>query len=282
MLKIFEGPAGFGHGAGLPAVHGGGDDGAGGGLVGLLDGLLETLSRGLEPGSGASWDPIAGIEALGANVHPLIVHFPIAFLSAFLLLEILGLVLRRPALRTVASGLLYLGAVGAVAAAAAGLVAEDIVPHGGAVHEIMEWHERLGLTVAALSVILAVWRAVSGGRFASSMALGLHLTMAVILNLCLVLGADLGGLMVYQYGVGVKSLQDEREIHQHAHDGADVHQAAEPAPESPPMPAPATGAAAPAAAGESKPAPSPPKPDGHRHTHTHPHAHSHGAAPRKP
>ena len=44
--------------------------------------------------------------------------------------------------------------VGAIAAVAAGLVAAEMVPHGVQVHEIMETHERLGLTVAGIATVL--------------------------------------------------------------------------------------------------------------------------------
>lgn len=220
MFSNFTIPDGAGNGSMLPAVHGGGHDGAGGGLVGLVDSLLDTLIQALN--SGSSWNPLAGIAVLGSNLHPLIVHFPIAFLTAFLLLEIIGVIWKSAVVRQVASGMLYLGALSAVAAAAAGLVAEETVPHGAAVHDIMEWHERLGLTVATLSVVLAVWRAMAGARF-SRMAQGLHLFLAGIVATCLFFGADLGGLMVYQYGVGVQSLQQTDDHHHQHADGHDHH-----------------------------------------------------------
>lgn len=193
----------------MPLVHGG-EPGAG--LAGLINDFLEGVSRG--SGSGSSWNPMVGIEGLGSNVHPLLVHFPIAFLFVFLLAEIAGLMFRSIWLRQLASSMLYLGAAGAIAAAVAGLVAEETVPHGAAVHEIMEWHKRAGLTVTGLAVGLAVWRVAAGGRF-SVMAQALHLFVALITVVCLFFGADLGGLMVYQYGVGVKSLQHADEHHQH-------------------------------------------------------------------
>lgn len=215
MFSDSASPGGSGIGPMLPAVHGGGHDGADGGWVGLLDGFLEALScGGLGPGSGSSWNLMGGFEALGSNVHPAIVHFPIAFLTAFLLLEIIGLAFRSPVVRQVASGMLYLGALGAIAAVIAGLIAAGSVPHGEAVHEILEWHERAGLIVAGLSVGLALWRVLARARF-SSMAQALHLFLAGILMVCLFFGADLGGLMVYQYGVGVKGLQQAEEIHHH-------------------------------------------------------------------
>lgn len=99
-------------------------------------------------------------------------------------------------------------------AAATGLIAEDMVPHGEAVHETMEWHGRLGLSVASLSLILAAWRFAARANF-SLMANALHLFLAALVVIFMFFGADLGGLMVYHYGVGVKSLQQADEHHHH-------------------------------------------------------------------
>ncbi|MBP1150723.1 MULTISPECIES: DUF2231 domain-containing protein [Methylocaldum] len=206
----FPGPDLIGHFI-SPAVHGAGD-GNGGGFLMVVESALDTVSRTLE--SGSSGNPFAGIEALGTNWHPLIVHFPIAFLTGFFLLELIGVVLRQPGLRNAASWMLYLGTLGAIAAAVAGLIAEDTVPHGSAVHDIMEWHERLGLTVAGLSSALAIWRLFSRERF-SAMAQTLHLFLGAIVLAGIVFAADLGGLMVYQHGVGVKSLQVADDHHHH-------------------------------------------------------------------
>jgi uncharacterized membrane protein len=201
-------------------AHGDGDSHTGGGFVGFIDSLLELVNQGLGPGS--SWNPVAGIEGLGSNIHPFIVHFPIAFLTGFLLLEVIGLSVRSVTIRQIASGMLYFGAAGALVAATAGLIAADSVPHSAEVHHILEWHERLGLTVATLSGALAVWRAVVGTRF-SAMAQALHLIVAGIVGVCLFFAADLGGLMVYQYGVGVKSLQQADDHHSANHNHVHHH-----------------------------------------------------------
>lgn len=197
----------------VPRVHGG-EQGAG--LAGLLDSFLDAVTRGFGPGP--SGNPMAGIETLGSNIHPLLVHFPIVFLSTFFVFEIVGLLIRNNGLRQFAGGMLYLGALSAIAAAVAGLLAEETVPHGEIVHEIMEWHERAGLTVASLAVVLAGWRAVVRGHFAA-MGQALHLLLSLVMVVCLFFGADLGGLMVYQFGVGVKNLQQADEHHEHPHHG---------------------------------------------------------------
>ena len=195
-----------------PSIHGG-SDAAGGGLVGLLDNVLSALSKVTESGEGFQWFP--GIATLGYNVHPALVHFPIAFLSVFFLLEIVGCGLRRYRLRQTASAMLYCGTLGALLAAGAGLYAANTVPHGDAVHDIMEWHERLGLAVASLAIILSVWRLMAK-QVPAGMEKALFLLLSTIMTASLVFGADLGGLMVYGHGVAVHNMQ-HADAHHHQH-----------------------------------------------------------------
>jgi uncharacterized membrane protein len=197
----------------MPSIHGAADA-AGGGLVGFLDTVLEQLSKISDAGGGFQWFP--GIQTLGFNVHPALVHFPIAFLSVFFLLEIIGMVLPRDRLRQTAGAMLYCGTLGACLAAAAGLYAASTVPHGQDVHALMEWHERLGLTVAGLGLCLSVWRLWSK-KVPVGMEKALFLLLSSLMTVSMVFGADLGGLMVYGHGVAVHSLQQEEAHHHHMH-----------------------------------------------------------------
>lgn len=199
----------------IPLAHGGADA-AGGGLVGLLDKLLENMTRNMEPGG--SFQLLPGIQAMGPNIHPALVHFPIAFLSAFFLLELLGTFAYRERLGQASGPMLYCGTLGAVLAAAAGLYAAGTVPHGQSVHETMEWHERIGLTVTGLALVLSAWRLLAK-RAMDGMARALQLILAGIMTVGVMFGADLGGLMVYQHGVAVQNLQQSDDAQQHQHGG---------------------------------------------------------------
>ena len=195
----------------LPSIHGGGH-GEGGGLVALIDDFLAALTRD----NPASWGLLGGIETLGANLHPLVLHFPIAFLFGFILVEVYGLIFNNTGARRWASGLLYLGAIGAVVTVISGLVAAEMVSHGAQVHDIMEWHERAGITVATLAVALSIWRR-WGGIPGSAMAKALSMAITLLIGTLLFLGADMGGMMVYQHGVAVKRLQSSPEHQHHEH-----------------------------------------------------------------
>lgn len=182
-------------------IHGGG---MGGGIAANLESLLvfiEGLSGKTPPEMFSTILPgIAGME----NIHPLFVHFPIAFFTAFFLFDFFGTVAKKEKLRYVASCLLYVGTISAAFTVLAGLFAADSVEHGEDVHEIMERHEHIGIAVLSLSLFLSAWRLKQWGLHSKS-GNAVFLCLAGFLCVLLSLGADLGGLMVYQYGVSVKT-----------------------------------------------------------------------------
>jgi len=142
-------------------------------------------------------------EPTMTNIHPLMVHFPIALLFSGLFLELLGWFFKSNELQQTAKWNLWLGMLGALAAVSSGLWAEAIVEHSEEVHGIMELHKILGLTVLGISIVLAGWRLIQGGTsFPKSFSLFV-LTYIVMLGVMSV-GAYLGGRMVYEYGVGGK------------------------------------------------------------------------------
>ncbi|MFU8789404.1 MAG: DUF2231 domain-containing protein [Methylobacter sp.] len=202
-------------------IHGGADHG--GGVADSVAGLLtffEGLSAQDSPDIFSALMP--GIAAMD-NIHPVLVHFPIAFLSAFFVLDLIATLAKKQHWRDVASWLLYLGAVAAVFTVIAGFNAAGSVAHGGDVHPIMERHKDFGIAVLCLSILLSVWRALSGGVI-SGIANGFFLIIAAAMFITMTLGADLGGLMVYQHGVAVKSLQLEAPgVHQHDHGDGHGH-----------------------------------------------------------
>ena len=149
-----------------------------------------------------------------ANIHPLIVHFPIALLSCFLLLDVMASLLRSRQLSIVAGWFLALGALGAIAAAAAGLQAALTVPHPPEVHEIIEHHRYFALNTVALAVILLLWRLLNRARF-SLLGRIVYLLLAGFMMINLLFAADYGGLMVYRYGVAVKAAGIRSTGHRH-------------------------------------------------------------------
>ena len=135
------------------------------------------------------------------NVHPLIVHFPIALLFAAALIYWSGFIVRRDAWLWSGLWTLALGAIGAAAAAATGLYAAPGVMLAPSVKSaLLVYHKRIMVTVTVLSLALALWAAISRpmpvrGRWAFLMVL-------LVIIVLVAKGADYGGRMVYDYNAG--------------------------------------------------------------------------------
>ena len=201
-------------------IHGGADQS--GGIVESISSLLAFFENLSTQGPGGIFSSIMpGIAGMG-NIHPLLVHFPIAFLSAFFILDLVGTLAKKPQWRSVASWFLYFGTVAAVFTVIAGLIAASSVAHGQNVHDIMERHEHFGILVLSLALVLSIWRMKSGPLIRIG-ANSFFLILSALLCVLMMLGADLGGLIVYQYGVAVKAVQAHEEGHDHEHGDEQVY-----------------------------------------------------------
>ena len=135
------------------------------------------------------------------SLHPLIVHFPIALLLTSVALDCLAVVLKRPGLHRIALWNLSLGTLAAGAAVLSGLQAEDVAKHSFEIWQVMELHERLGISTLILGLMAASWRLFRRDQLTRRwriVTLLLSLAMAGTLSA----GAFLGGRLVYEFGVG--------------------------------------------------------------------------------
>jgi uncharacterized membrane protein len=141
-----------------------------------------------------------GAEEL-QNLHPLVVHYPIAFLTSALPIYFLAWIFRSESLEIVGLWLLGLGTLGAGAAVGTGLLGSEGVMVAPSVrNHILIHHEWYMLAVLALSIVLAGWALIARpmprkGR--TGFMIGLVLMTAVLAK-----GADYGGWMVFGYNAG--------------------------------------------------------------------------------
>ena len=212
----------------LPQIHGGGNHGGIGAVKGLEDFLtfLESLSTKSPAEIFAAIMP--GISAMD-NIHPLLVHFPIALFTIFFFADTFGGLFSKPAWREFATATLYIGTFSAILTVAAGFQAAYSAPHNDVTHAIMLRHQAFGISVAVLASILSLRRYFAADSFIYTKTYG-HFALSGLLVLLLTLGADLGGFMVYQYGVAVapvmqknKPQSQSQPVHGHRHDGSAPH-----------------------------------------------------------
>lgn len=145
------------------------------------------------------------------NLHPAVVHFPIALLVAAIGFDGACLLLRRQAwLDRCAASLYALGALGAWAAFLAGGAAEEgLTGLSAEVGELVEQHEEWALrAVIAFALVgiarLAIaWRARHEGE-TRALALRVPVLLAALVGLWLLYEtAERGGALVYQHAVAV-------------------------------------------------------------------------------
>ncbi len=185
-----------------PTIFVHGNDSFGGGH--LLESLLSLIDTLVGSGFGAFLrEAFPGIHAL-PNIHPLIVHFPIALFSTFLLLEIISMMRRSERVFHAASWTLFMGVIFAGIAILLGMQAARTVPHGGIIHSVIDKHQSYATAASAIALILSLWRLIASERLVTlALPRWIHLFLAVIMVVLIFLTADLGGLMVFKFGVGV-------------------------------------------------------------------------------
>lgn len=138
------------------------------------------------------------------NFHPIFIHFPIALLSLSLLLEIFAVLLRREDLSRMGWLLQLCGSGGIVLAVISGLQARAAISIPEAATEHIEMHEQLGFVVATLFAGLLLWRIGTKGRIPIQGQRWFYALFAVGVSAMWV-GAWYGGLLVYYFGVGVRT-----------------------------------------------------------------------------
>ncbi|NBV75318.1 MAG: DUF2231 domain-containing protein [Methylococcaceae bacterium] len=168
---------------------------------------------------------LPGILSL-SNWHPLFVHFPIVLIPLFFLFDFSGLVFKKQVWREVATQLLWLSVIFAGLTLLTGLLASKSIPHSEEVHLIMESHKHLAVLVFFLTVVLAIWR-VSHAHPPVGVDGWSFLGIAGLTSLLVVFTADMGGLMVYQYGVAVAPVMQTSELQhaaeEHEHEPGHTH-----------------------------------------------------------
>jgi uncharacterized membrane protein len=153
------------------------------------------------------------------RLHAALNDLPPALLPISVLFDLLGLVFKRESLKAAGFWTLVVGALGTAAAVVSGLLAEDAVQHSEQAHEIMETHETLALVVLAIFGLLAIWRIARRGVWRDREQ-PFALAAGVIGVALVVYAASLGGKLVFDHGLGIRTerlqqIPAERGGHEH-------------------------------------------------------------------
>ncbi len=149
--------------------------------------------------------------------HPILVHFPIAFLLAGVALMLWARWHPTEMWHQNAASLMLVGTIlGWVAAAAGGLAYLTVPAHTDEGHVLMFWH--LGLGIATLLVF--TWLALARRHRRTERVTRWQLTAAIVGALLLSITGYLGGAIVYDHGAGIRPeilAPEIQEGHSHQH-----------------------------------------------------------------
>ncbi len=167
------------------------------------------------------------------NLHPAVVHFPIALVTASLLFHAAAILFKKKAwamqLATVGHYTLWLGAASSVAAVAFGWQAFNSVNHDDVSHAAMLVHRSWALPTMGLLILLAafdIWKS----KATQVMSLAFIVPLAIICGLVMTTGWY-GAELVYRHGLGVMRMPEsemgampgkEGDAHQHEHSKVDA------------------------------------------------------------
>ena len=139
------------------------------------------------------------------NLHPLIVHFPIALILIGVFCDAIGILTRRDFFLNAGYLLFSTGAVFGIAAAGTGQSTAEIAQYIDGIADDLSRHETFGTAAAWLSVALVMFRThfTLKKRFSGIIR---HIYLALALSVAGLIGAAgyTGGQLVYRHGAGTE------------------------------------------------------------------------------
>ncbi|OSM04126.1 DUF2231 domain-containing protein [Magnetofaba australis] len=164
--------------------------------------------------------PLVESQGLFVTLHPMVVHFPIAYVATAIFSEAAWLITRKEGFRLTAQWLVFLGAGSALIAAGAGWVAAETLGHDSPGHDLVHDHRDVMLTFTALLTVVALaltafkgFRRGAGRKWLAPLLVALVGVMGY--------GADKGGNLVYRHGVGGAAMAGQATQPAHHSHGSD-------------------------------------------------------------
>ncbi len=155
-----------------------------------------------------------GLQA-ALDVHPLFVHFPIAFWLAALAFYAVGVWRDLETARGTGRWLLYLGTGAAALAVGTGYLAANRMGHEAPAHDLVHVHRNFMLVATAIAVAASGAATLSEKRGAGVRLITLG--SLLILGAIAMLGADRGARLVFGYGMGVVPEENRAALPEHHH-----------------------------------------------------------------
>lgn len=148
---------------------------------------------------------MALLPSWAPNLHPLVIHFPIALIIVAAFADLIDTLVGRPKwLASAATMLFVLGSMGAVVACLTGQQALDTVLMPGMAHPIVQAHRTWAIATTVYFSVLTLIRMGAAFRGPLARRYRFVLLLAALVGVVgLQQTAERGGRLVYEQGVGV-------------------------------------------------------------------------------
>jgi uncharacterized membrane protein len=151
---------------------------------------------------------LPGMAILKDNIHPLLIHFPIAFFVGALMMEGMA-VLRDERFHFAATWMLYLGTMSALIALPTGFIAANLIAatdprgHSAPGHNFIHVHRDWMVATTGVGILLTFYLAWINAKGKWRSQRWGFLAGLVVLTFLVSMGADRGGRLVFEFGTGV-------------------------------------------------------------------------------
>jgi uncharacterized membrane protein len=150
-----------------------------------------------------------------SQLHPKIVHYPIALFAVYAILEIAGALFKKDFFSKSAHLILFLGLIGAVAAVLTGNCAAEVLQHMNKIKSIIPDEavnahmEYANYTLWYFAVLLVLRTFIVLKKKFSNRIKYIFLTLSLIGVILIYKTGELGGRLVYKYGAGTELIRKE-------------------------------------------------------------------------
>jgi uncharacterized membrane protein len=152
------------------------------------------------------------------QLHPILVHLPIAASWLGLGFEIWSRLRDREEALWASDATVVAGAVGAIGAVISGKLVEEAAEELPGIHDVFEAHERLGYVAAAAFLLVLAYRVWCRRRGGDALAGWGRLVTAALLVALTGATGFFGGRLVYEHGAGVTAPGAELTAPEHEHE----------------------------------------------------------------
>lgn len=137
-----------------------------------------------------------------ATLHPMAVHLPIAIALLWPLIDLIGLLTKRPDLSRLAIGLLGLGLVTALFGTVTGQAAYDAALDLGRAPSLLDGHAQDADLVPWLMLLVLALRTGGAAKLGRGAVIAALVAGVLLAGFVVGVGRS-GGALVYEHGVGV-------------------------------------------------------------------------------